>query len=139
MADLSKAQMRRIEPYVLLPNGIGRVDDRRHRLRYPERIALARCAARAWSAQDDRQPFVRRSRLGISNKVLAELERKAGKLSRLTIDAAHPKALRAVASLLRKGLFPDMSGAPRAARTPGRTPCATVGNHRSSCCSAKAR
>jgi len=41
--------------------------------------------------------------------------RKAGKPGRLMIDATHLKAHRTAASLLKKGLFPDVSGAQRAA------------------------
>jgi len=59
--------------------------------------------------------FVRWSRLGVFNKIFAELARKAGKSGRLMIDATHLKAHRTAASLLKKGLFPDVSGAPKAA------------------------
>ena len=59
--------------------------------------------------------FVRWSRLGVFNKIFAELARKAGKPRRLMIDATHLKAHRTAASLLKKGLFPDVSGARRAA------------------------
>jgi putative transposase len=58
---------------------------------------------------------VRWSRLGVFNKIFAELVRKAGKPSRLMIDATHLKAHRTAASLLKKGLFPDVSGAPKGA------------------------
>jgi hypothetical protein len=40
---------------------------------------------------------------------------KGGKPERIMIDATHLKAHRTAASLLKKGLFPDVSGAPRAA------------------------
>lgn len=53
--------------------------------------------------------FVRWSRLGVFNKIFAELAHKAGKPSRLMIDATHLKAHRAAASLL-KGSVPDVSG-----------------------------
>ena len=59
--------------------------------------------------------FIRWSRLGVFNKIFAELARKAGKPDRLMIDATHLKAHRTAASLLKKGLFPDVSGAPRVA------------------------
>ena len=59
--------------------------------------------------------FVRWSRLGVFNKIFAELARKAGKPRRLMIDATHLKAHRTAASLLKKGLFPDVSDAPRVA------------------------
>ena len=48
---------------------------------------------------------------GVFNKIFAELARKAGKSDRLMIDATHLKAHRTAASLLKKGLFPDVSGA----------------------------
>ena len=59
--------------------------------------------------------FIRWSRLGVFNKIFSELARKAGKSSRLMIDATHLKAHRTAASLLKKGLYPDVSGARRAA------------------------
>ena len=59
--------------------------------------------------------FVRWSRLGVFNNIFAELTRKGGKPSRLMIDATHLKAHRTAASLLKKDLFPDISGARRAA------------------------
>ena len=49
------------------------------------------------------------------NKIFAELARKAGKPRRLMIDTTHLKAHRTAASLLKRGLFPDVSGAQRAA------------------------
>ena len=58
--------------------------------------------------------FVRWSLLGMFNKIFAELARKGGNPSRLMIDATHLKAHRTAASLLKKGLFPDVSVAPRA-------------------------
>ena len=58
---------------------------------------------------------MRWSRLGGFNKIFAELAREAGKPGRLMIDATHLKAHRTAASLLKRGLFPDVSGAPKAA------------------------
>ncbi len=49
------------------------------------------------------------------NRIFAELASKDLKPDRLMIDATHLKAHRTAASLLKKGLFPDVSGAPRAA------------------------
>jgi transposase len=54
--------------------------------------------------------FVRWSRLGVFNKIFTELARKAGKPSRLMIDATHLKAHRTAASLLKKGLFVEKGG-----------------------------
>ena len=59
--------------------------------------------------------FVRWSRLGVFNKIFAELAGKGGKPERIMIDATHLKAHRTAASLLKKGLFPDESGGPKAA------------------------
>ena len=59
--------------------------------------------------------FVRWSRLGVFNKIFAALAAKGGKPDRLMIDATHLKAHRTAASLLKKGLFPDVLGAPKAA------------------------
>ena len=55
--------------------------------------------------------FIRWSRMGVFNRILAEL---AGKADRIMIDATHLKAHRTAASLLKGGLFPDVSGAPKA-------------------------
>ena len=49
------------------------------------------------------------------NKIFAELAGKGGKPGRIMIDATQLKAHRTAASLLKKGLFPDVSGAPKAA------------------------
>ena len=49
------------------------------------------------------------------NKIFAELAGKGGEPERIMIDATHLKAHRTAASLLKKGLFPDISGAPKAA------------------------
>ena len=59
--------------------------------------------------------FVRWSRLGIFNRIFAALAGKAGRPDTLMIDATHLKAHRTAASLRKKGLFPDVSGAPKAA------------------------
>ena len=116
---LTEAQMRRIEPYFPLSHGIERVDDRRV---ISGIIFVIRNGLRWRDAPREYGPhktiynrFVRWSRLGVFNKIFAELARKADKPSRLMIDATHLKAHRTAASLLKKGLFPDVSGARRAA------------------------
>jgi putative transposase len=116
---LSEAQMRRIKPYFPLSHGIARVDDRRV---ISGIVFVIRNGLRWRDAPSDYGPhktiynrFVRWSRLGVFNKIFAELARKAGKPRRLMIDATHLKAHRTAASLLKKGLFPDVSGAQRAA------------------------
>src|SRR5882757_4828430 len=116
---LSPVQMRRIEPYFPLSHGVPRVDDR---LVISGIVFVIRNGLRWRDAPSNYGPhktiynrFVRWSRLGVFNKIFAELARKAGKPRRLMIDATHLKAHRTAASLLKKGLFPDVSGARKAA------------------------
>ena len=116
---LSDEQMRRIRPYFPLSHGVPRVDDRRV---ISGIIFVIRNGLRWRDAPREYGPhktiynrFVRWSRLGVFNKIFAELARQAGKPSRLMIDATHLKAHRTAASLLKKGLFPDVLGARKAA------------------------
>ena len=116
---LSAAQMRRIEPCFPLSHGVPRVDDRRV---ISGIIFVIRNGLRWRDAPKDYGPhktiynrFVRWSRLGVFNRIFAELSAKGGRSERLMIDATHLKAHRTAASLLKRGLFPDLSGAPKAA------------------------
>ena len=116
---LSQAQMRRIEPYFPLSHGVPRVDDRKV---ISGIVFVIRNGLRWRDAPKDYGPhktiynrFIRWSRLGVFNKIFAELAGKGSKPDRLMIDATHLKAHRTAASLLKKGLFPDVSGAPKAA------------------------
>ena len=109
MADLlllSEAQMRRIEPYFPLSHGVARVDDRRviSGIIYVIRNGLRwRDAPREYGPHKTvYNRFVRWSRLGVFNKIFAELARKGGAPKRLMIDATHLKAHRTAASLLKK-------------------------------------
>ena len=115
---LSEAQMRRIEPYFPLSHGIARVDDRRviSGIIYVIRNGLRwRDAPREYGPHKTiYNRFVRWSRLGVFNKIFAELAGNAGKPQSLMIDATHLKAHRTASSLLKKGLFPAVSGARRA-------------------------
>mgnify|MGYP000067459780 FL=1 len=52
--------------------------------------------------------------MGVFNRIFASLAAKGGKPDQLMIDATHLKAHRTAASLLKKGLFPDVSDAPKA-------------------------
>jgi transposase len=88
MADLfllSLAQMRRIERYFQLLRGIARVDDRRI---VSAIIFVIKNGLRWRDASRDDGPhkriynrFVRRSRLGVFNKIFAESARKGGRRS----------------------------------------------------------
>src|SRR5674536_381110 len=88
---LSEAQMRRIEPFFPLSHGVPRVDDRRV---ISGIVFVIRNGLRWRDAPREYGPhktiynrFVRWSRLGVFNKIFAELTRKAGKPRRLMIDA----------------------------------------------------
>jgi transposase len=59
--------------------------------------------------------FIRWSRMGVFNKIFASLASDGPRPERIMIDATHLKAHRTAASLLKKGLFPTVSVAPRAA------------------------
>ncbi len=116
---LSDKQLSRIEPYIPLSHGVPRVDDRRV---ISGIIFVIRNSLRWRDAPKDYGPhktiynrFIRWSRLGVFNRIFAELAGKGPKPERLMIDATHLKAHRTAASLFKKGLFPDVSGAPRAA------------------------
>ena len=121
---LSPAQMRRIAPYFPLSHGIPRVDDRKI---ISGIIFVIRNGLRWRDAPKDYGPhktiynrFIRWSRLGVFNRIFAalsaqEAESGGGKSDQLMIDATHLKVHRTAASLLKKGLFPDVSGEPRAA------------------------
>lgn len=115
---LSEAQMRRIEPYFPLSHGIPRVDDRRivSGIIFVIRNGLRwRDAPAAYGPHKTiYNRFIRWSRLGVFNRIFAELAAKGGKPDQLMIDATHLKAHRTAASLLTKGLYPDVSGAPKA-------------------------
>jgi transposase len=115
---LSEAQMRRIEPYFPLSHGIPRVDDRRivSGIIFVIRNGLRwRDAPAAYGPHKTiYNRFIRWSRLGVFNRIFAELAAKGGKPDQLMIDATHLKAHRTAASLLKKGLYPDVSDAPKA-------------------------
>jgi putative transposase len=115
---LSEAQMRKIEPFFPLSHGVPRVDDRRvisgiifvlkNGLRWRDAPAAYGPHKTIYNR------FIRWSRLGVFNRIFAELAAKSGKPDRLMIDATHLKAHRTAASLLKKGLYPDVSDAPKA-------------------------
>ena len=116
---LSEAQMRRIEGHFPLSHGVPRVDDRRI---LSGILFVIRNGLRWRDAPTGYGPhktiynrFIRWSRLGVFNRIFAELAAKAGEPDTIMIDATHLKAHRTAASLLKGGLFPDVSGAPRAA------------------------
>ena len=85
--------MRRIERYFPLSHGIARVDDRRI---VSAIVFVIKNGLRWRDAPRDYGPhktiynrFVRWSRLGVFNKIFAELAGKGGKPERIMIDATH--------------------------------------------------
>ncbi len=115
---LSKAQMRKIKPYFPLSHGVPRVDDQRilSGIIFVIRNGLRwRDAPAAYGPHKTiYNRFVRWSRLGVSNKIFAALAATSDADDCLMIDATHLKAHRTAASLLKKGLFPDILDAPKA-------------------------
>ena len=112
--------MRRLQPYFQLSHEVPRVDDRRV---ISGIVFVIRNGLRWRDAPTDYGPhktiynrFIRWSRMGVFSKVFAALAAKAGKPDHVMIDATHLKAHRTAASLLKRRLNLDVSGAPRAAR-----------------------
>lgn len=110
---LTPDQMRRIEPFFPLSHGVPRVDDRRV---LSGILFVIRNGLRWRDAPAEYGPhktiynrFIRWSRLGVFNRILAELAAQGGRADKLMIDATHLKAHRTAASLLKKGLYPDVS------------------------------
>jgi transposase len=116
---LTREQFNRIQPYFPLSHGVPRVDD----LRVISGIIYVLRNGLQWKdAPSDYGPhktlynrFVRWSRMGVFNRIFAELAKQAGTPERLMIDATHLKVHRTAASLLKKGLFPDLSVGRKAA------------------------
>ena len=115
---LTPEQMGRIEPYFPLSHGVPRVDDRRV---LSGILFVIRNGLRWRDVPAGYGPpktiynrFIRWSRLGVFNRILSELSARDD-VDQLMIDATHLKAHRTAASLLKKGLYPDVSDAPEAA------------------------
>ena len=115
---LTKSQFSRIRPYFPLAHGVERVDDLRvisgiiyvikHGLQWKD-------APKEYGPHKTRyNRFIRWSRRGVFNRIFAALAGKAGTPDRLMIDATHLKAHRTAASLLKKGIFPDVSDGQKA-------------------------
>ena len=116
---LTPDQMRRIEPFFPRSHGVPRVDDRRvlSGILFVIRNGLRwRDASVAYGPHKTiYNRFIRWSRLGVFNRILAALAAQSGGADKLMIDATHLKAHRTAASLLKKGLYPDASDAAGAA------------------------
>jgi len=117
---LTDAQFARLQP--LLPNkprGVPRVDDRRvisgiiHVIRHGLMWRDAPAVYGPHKTLYNR--FVRWSEIGVFDRIFSELASAREATDTVMIDATHLKAHRTAASLLKKGAFPGVSDAPRAA------------------------
>jgi transposase len=115
---LSERQMGRIAPFFPLSHGVPRVDDRRvvSGIVYVIRNGLQWKDAPAGYGPPKTlyNRFIRWSRLGVFDRIFAGLAGEGPKPERIMIDATHLKAHRTAASLLKKGMFPVVSGGPKA-------------------------
>ena len=116
---LSRAQMRRIEPFFPLSHGVPRVDDRRV---LSGIIFVIRNGLRWRDAPAEYGPpktlynrFVRWSRMGVFDRIFVGLAAQGGGPDEVMIDATHLKAHRTAASLLKGGCFPAVSAGRKAA------------------------
>ena len=116
---LSEHQMARIAPFFPLSHGVPRVDDRRvvSGIVYVIRNGLQwRDAPKEYGPHKTLyNRFMRWSRLGVFDRIFANLPGEGSKPERVMIDATHLKAHRTAASLLKRGLFPVVLGEQRAA------------------------
>jgi putative transposase len=116
---LTETQLERIESYVPLSHGVPRVDDRRV---VSGIVFVIKNGLRWRDAPEEYGPhktlynrFIRWSRMGVFDRIFANLAGQAGPPDRLIVDSTHLKAHRTAASLLKKGLFPAASGVRKAA------------------------
>ena len=117
---LSDAQFSRLEP--LLPKkvrGVPRVDDRRvisgiiHVLKSG---LMWRDAPTVYGPPKTLyNRFIRWSKAGVFDRIFATLAALSEATGTVMIDATHLKAHRTAASLLKKGMFPAVLDAPKAA------------------------
>ena len=115
---LNETQLKRIAPHFPLSHGVPRVDD----LRVISGIVFVIKNGLRWrDAPKEYGPhktlynrFIRWSRMGVFDRIFANLAADAGEPERLIIDSTHLKAHRTAASLLKKGLLRAVSDAQRA-------------------------
>lgn len=116
---LTKVQLARMSPHFPLSHGVARVDDRRvisgiiHVIRNGLRWCDAPEVYGPYKTLYNR--FKRWSEMGVFDRIFMELSASEGPPKTLMIDATHLKAHRTASSLLKKGMFPELSGAQKAA------------------------
>jgi putative transposase len=115
---LTKAQLKRLEPFFSRTRGVPRVDDRRvvsgivHVIRNALRWRDAPAVYGPHKTLYNR--FVRWSRMGIFDRIFANLAAESGPPDRVMIDSTHLKAHRTAASLLKRGIHSVSSAARKA-------------------------
>jgi putative transposase len=125
---LTKAQLKRIEPFFPRTRGIPHLDDRRvvsgivHVIRNGLRWRDAPAVYGPHKTLYNR--FVRWSRMGIFDRIFANLAAESGPPDSVMIDSTHLKAHRTAASLLKREIHPVSSAARKAGQTPSCTPFA---------------
>jgi transposase len=111
---LSERQMARISPFFPLAHGVPRVDDRRvvSGIVYVIRNGLQwKDAPKAYGPHKTLyNRFIRWSRLGVFDRIFANLAGEGPKPERVMIDATHLKAHRTAASLLKRMARPVHKG-----------------------------
>ena len=116
---LTQDQLDRIKPYFPLSHGVPRVDDRRVISGIIHVILgglMWRDAPAVYGPPKTLyNRFIRWSRAGVFDRIFAALASESASTDTTMIDATHLKAHRTAASLLKKGLFPAVSDAPKAA------------------------
>ena len=115
MILLSEDQMSRISPFFPLSHGMPRVDERRviSGISFVIRNGLWwRDVPASYGPHDTiYNRFVRWSEMGVFGRIFVDLAKGGGDTEEIMIDATHLKAHRTGASLLKKRLYPDISGA----------------------------
>jgi putative transposase len=115
MILLSEDQMSRISPFFPLSHGMPRVDERRviSGISFVIRNGLWwRDVPASYGPHETiYNRFVRWSEMGVFGRIFVDLAKGGGDTEEIMIDATHLKAHRTAASLLKKRLDPDISGA----------------------------
>ena len=113
-----EAQMARISPFFPLSHGLPRVDDRRV---ISGIIFVIRNGLRWRDVPPSYGPhktiynrFIRWSGMGVFGRIFVELAKSGDDSDEIMIDPTHLNAHRAATSLLKKGLYPEISDAQRA-------------------------
>jgi len=110
---LTKAQLKRIEPFFARTRGLPACGQRdspviRNGLRWRDAPAVYGPHKTLYNR------FVRWSRMGIFDRIFANLAAESGPPDRVMIDSTHLKAHRTAASLLKRGIHPVSSAARKA-------------------------